>query len=579
MNKAIFLASLLLAAAVVPSVTRSESPESKQARPLTPDAAKAELKKLQEIFASVDTLPPKGARWVEVQAGTEKEKEWHHGWLLRESPSEIQILNEFGEKKKFDNRKHSTEKPDADFQWRDVRDSREGDFAATCRELLAERKKKDTDDDPDEIGVFRFQRKLHEAEAAVLTAARFACWANVLGNKDLAPSSRNGPPKSYRSETLPMGAGRPATTFPDSWQTGLLRKHRKTPTGTWNSETQMPAGDRLLASNQALAKIPYRSDHAEVLQRIRQLDSLVAEDKVWKEPSKDAIAKMDVKQKAAYWLYHLRDLKVMQSSSPGSCRILPDYRWGYVGTDHTDPMETLNAAEELRNLGYEALPRIIEHLDDDRPTKCIGFWHNYAPDTYFKLAYGDCCQQIIEAIALHPIYTTGRYPIREGQGKLCKQRAQEWWSEFRKKGEKQVLIEATRRVDDSSGANAQRLIAKYPEAAFEVVRDAIWPPKTAGRDFTLASYLGGLKDDRVIQFMREEAKGPYLFTRVRAIEFLLQRGQGDGLTLLIDEAAKLDRDREEWDHYLQDSLLRCGSEKATQIVAAPLEKDSAQFAA
>ena len=113
-----------------------------------------------------------------------------------------------------------------------------------------------------------------------------------------------------------------------------------------------------------------------------------------------------------------------------------------------------------------------------------------------------------------------------------------------------------------------RLVAKYPEVAFDTLRDAIRATKECGNRYMLTSHLAGLKDDRVLQFMREEAKGPYLFTRIRAIEFLLQRGQDDAAALLIDEAAKLDRDKAEWDYYLQESLLHCGSEKAIEVVAA-----------
>ena len=279
MNKAAFLASLLLILGGLPSESRSESPGSEQTPSFTPEAQKAQLTKLQEILASVDALPPKAGRWIEVEAGTEKEKEWHRGWLLRESPSEIQILDEFGKTRTFDNRNHAAKKPAADFQWSDVRNVREGDFAATCRELLTERKKNDSDDDPNEIGVYRFQRELREADAAVLNAARFACWASVLGSKDLAPKllQRAADKLRERNATyVGMRAGEKLSTFMAD------RTSPQTPKDyDWDLEQRDPnAGRRnMLTSNQAVAKIPYRSDHAEVLWRIRQLESLVAEDK------------------------------------------------------------------------------------------------------------------------------------------------------------------------------------------------------------------------------------------------------------------------------------------------------------
>lgn len=39
-------------------------------------------------------------------------------------------------------------------------------------------KKKETKENPDEMGVFRFQRELAEANASVIDSARLAAWAH-----------------------------------------------------------------------------------------------------------------------------------------------------------------------------------------------------------------------------------------------------------------------------------------------------------------------------------------------------------------------------------------------------------------
>src|SRR5205823_13684953 len=134
----------------------------------------------------------------------------------------------------------------------------------------------------------------------------------------------------------------------------------------------------------------------------------------------------------------------------------------------------------------------------------------YAPDSYYTLAYGDCCQQIFEAVALHTIYdraTTNSYPLCDGMGKQCKQRAERWWQEFQKKGEKQVLIEATRRGNRDSYLNAERLVQKFPEAAFEPLRDGIRATKEGWIRSNMLNYLRRLKDARVVPLLREAAKG------------------------------------------------------------------------
>src|SRR5262249_48191679 len=151
----------------------------------------------------------------------------------------------------------------------------------------------------------------------------------------------------------------------------------------------------------------------------------------------------------------------------------------------------------------------------------VGFWRHYAPGSYYTLTYGDCCQQIFEAIALHSIYEmkgAGGYPTRDGLGKQCKERAEKWWQEFQKKGEKQVLIEATIRADRDSYLNAERLVKKFPEVAFEPLRDGIRAAKEDWTRSNMLNYMRELKDDRVVAFLREQADGPGLVARVNAID-------------------------------------------------------------
>ena len=193
---------------------------------------------------------------------------------------------------------------------------------------------------------------------------------------------------------------------------------------------------------------------------------------------------------------------------------------------------------------------------------------------------GAITQQIFEAIALHSIYertNTSGYPVRDGQGKQCKERAKKWWQEFQKKGEKRVLIEGTMRGDRDSYLNAERLVKKFPEAAFGPVRDGIRAAKESWIRSNMLNYMRELKDDHVVAFLREEAKGPHLYARVNAMEGLLERAQEEAVALLVVEWMKLDP--EKVDRYesngperLQAALARCGSEKAIAVLVAKWKK-------
>ena len=148
--------------------------------------------------------------------------------------------------------------------------------------------------------------------------------------------------------------------------------------------------------------------------------SLIEEDCAWNEPK--WFASLSTDQKVAYWMYRLRDLDDSMSPDAGAVsfgrtprRILNDFL--LPPPVQSEP----NPAKELKKLGLAALPAVIAHLDDTRPTR-IG------P----LLRYGDCCQQIFEAITGYTIFEQGgweTYPVQMGQQKLCKQRAEKWWAE------------------------------------------------------------------------------------------------------------------------------------------------------
>jgi hypothetical protein len=89
-----------------------------------------------------------------------------------------------------------------------------------------------------------------------------------------------------------------------------------------------------------------------------------------------------------------------------------------------------------------------------------------------------------------------------------------------------------------------------------------------------------VKDDRVVTFLREQAKGPHLSSRVNALEGLLERDQEDAVPLLVAEWKKLDPDQDARDDLgaerLQAALVRCGKEAAIAALtqkwkAIPLE--------
>ncbi len=322
-------------------------------------------------------------------------------------------------------------------------------------------------------------------------------------------------------------------------------------------------------------------------QMVRDYQALIAEDRVWKEPDSKVLAKMTAVQKAAYWMHHLRDLDV---GSPyfGGCHVL-GLTQNRGGGDQKKP----NAAVELANLGFDALPLVIDHLDDTRPTRCLAHerdfvqssHRSYKPDTYYLLRYGDCCQQIFEGITGHTLYqgkTVSHFPTSDGVGKDLKKEAARWWQEFQKKGEKQMLIEGTERGDRSSAEQGRRLAAKFPADALAPIITGARKCKNEWQRNSLVHSAGELSAEQATAFLMEELKTAFPLVRVTAARALVRRGRAEGLDALRREWQQFqwskysDFDHWQWLRELVQGLAQANEPAALQVIATDFRKKPLQ---
>jgi hypothetical protein len=91
----------------------------------------------------------------------------------------------------------------------------------------------------------------------------------------------------------------------------------------------------------------------------------------------------------------------------------------------------------IANRGFEAVPALIEHLDDDRLTRTLESGFMNVPSWYLRV--GDVASDLLENLAGEDIAKSwqGRH---EGY-RLSKADAREWWEEAREIGEEQYLLE------------------------------------------------------------------------------------------------------------------------------------------
>lgn len=74
-----------------------------------------------------------------------------------------------------------------------------------------------------------------------------------------------------------------------------------------------------------------------------------------------------------------------------------------------------DAAQQLYDIGYDVLPSLIDHADDDTLTRCVDYGRPFA-FSHRVLTVGDCCRQIIVSIL-----PSGRQFDFSGNPELAKQ--------------------------------------------------------------------------------------------------------------------------------------------------------------
>jgi hypothetical protein len=460
----------VLALATCPAPGRDDLPK---VDPAKPKLLKAELARLIEVFDALEVTGIKGKAWVVVETGSEKKGDHEVGWLLADGPTELTLLGRDGERQTIKKPKAGSERSTDDGTERLAWKIRPADYARFCKKFLADGIPVWKREENNLPGVYHFVRERNQLTTHVVAAARHACWAQLRGHEELALELRGHAQVALNKYqgTYVADKDEPLDVFVANQ---IATGYRIAAVFGGHGGAARP---ELLERWQFLFKIPHHRFREDAKAMAGYYESLIAEDKAWKEPDEKALAKMTVQEKVDYWMYHLRDLDLYQRSDPGMCYVVcDDERFAAFLMGQNPDSKKPNAAMELKKLGMDALPEIIAHLDDARPTRCEGHWRSYAPESYYLLRYGDCCQQIFECISGHTLYertSTVGYPIVDGKGKECQAAAEKWLREYKEKGEKQMLIEGTAAGDRDSSTQAERLVRKYPDAAFEPLTKGI----------------------------------------------------------------------------------------------------------
>lgn len=337
-----------------------------------------------------------------------------------------------------------------------------------------------------------------------------------------------------------------------------------------------PRGE-LLKGFERVAKHCPKSRHAErAAAMVELLKRMIVEDEAY-AAARLALPfeKLSGEDRIKDLIYQLRDQDGGQFMQPGSCSVFK------FGQNQDSP------ADRLVEIGFEAVPFLIEAMGDDRLTYGVGFHRSF----YFShevMRVGEAAQEVFERIsgiqlATQPVVRVfGDDPAtfsKEDGRKSLQEAARRWWREFEAKGERQFLIDEVSKGGESVSSLAGALIDKYPGDAPDALRAGIKNAKDEWNHYLLVHEVGNADfegSEAVLrQVIRDNRFGK---GTLAALEALRERGVADGLDLAI---ALLDEEKT-WKEGgwgdkmpaedLLEFLLECREEKAARAILGRLGK-------
>lgn len=260
---------------------------------------------------------------------------------------------------------------------------------------------------------------------------------------------------------------------------------------------------------------------------ISLLQQMVKEDREHAQKDRKPFEQLSKKEQAAELIFQLRDQNGHQFTQPGYCDIFL-----------TSNLKDDTPAHRLVKLGYDAVPQLIEAIEDPRFTRSVGFQRSFF-FSHYVLRVGDCALTILERItgrSLWPGTSTFSYLTKDRKTGEAKKKVEAWYEEFQKKGEKRMLIEAVERGDRDSHDQARLLVERYPDEALPALKAGIKAARnSSSRDLLVAS-VARMKGDGPLPLLLAEVKdGPYSYGRLVTAQSLHLRGRPEGVAAMIAE--------------------------------------------
>ncbi len=223
---------------------------------------------------------------------------------------------------------------------------------------------------------------------------------------------------------------------------------------------------------------------------------------------------MGKEERIADLIYRLRNMYDLESNfrdlhrwnEEKQKRLLPGSFCGWTFWQNGGPARILAA------IGVDAVPQLVDALDDDTITRS----HSVFENTCFRVR--DAVAIVLNQIAGKALITEPI--IDDDQAAEAKKRVKEWWKEFQRKGAKQSFIDGIESGDVDSLLQAEKLVEHYPDAALPFLQGLLKKLTDAEERYQLIQLTEPLRGEKVDRFLRDQLLSQHLESRISAAEIL-----------------------------------------------------------
>jgi hypothetical protein len=228
-------------------------------------------------------------------------------------------------------------------------------------------------------------------------------------------------------------------------------------------------------------------------------------------------------------IFQLRDQNGRQWCQPGYCNIF-----------NVSPFPDQNdsPAHKLVELGADAIPALIESVEDPELSRCVEFWRDFTY-SHQVLTVGHCCVAILEEMSGQQFFQQGQNNPVALPG--TKQKIEKWWKATGRDGYHASLFKLAEIACADSAQAARQLARVKPEAAVDAISKAIPRCHNSQVRYDLMSVAVGIKSPESTLLLTAIRNSPDtdLTSWWQAASELSDRGEPNRLDDMIAEWRRL----------------------------------------